>query len=1094
MIHRRRHLLPLSLGTALTALLATAAASAPAAPPPAGRSANLKDAESLLAKAQAQLDAGQYQAALDKVKAALQLIAKEPEAAAAVLAGKANSYTILGLIYSKIGDVRAAVDNLRGANAIYARLNGTEGNQVLALEALARLLNHPEQSKERAAALFTAGGLLLNLERPGQAARDYAEAAKVQPIDDESKKTQALATVNEALAEIKLGHMSAADSLARGVLALFDKDSQRLLEARLGDAFVDAGAPDTALPYLNSAVDPAPPDSEGETLFTRGVALVQTGDMTTGFDQISRTIDLAPNATAKVRRLMSFGKLLSRNNKADTAEKRLNEALNLAAGGPPGLKARVICALGSNLALSRPPPAAAEQRARQGLALAEKAKKDDAAAEPECREVLADVLSAGGRFKEAAVEYETLLRDGSARRAGETLALNRKRAGALTSAGQHLQAANALVELARNAWDGTVARLLGGTRTFKQGAIISSMDDANKLIALALAHKEVPPILGFEATLLRKGLYSDLSRLEKVALREYIEPEQQQKLAKLRADMASLALIPVAARNADATSKLAVELQEVEAHVYRAIPAGALEKLSARPKVADVMAHVGDGEVLLEYVLTWPGDQEPTASYRRTVKLGKDDRMKDAHYGVFAVTRASVQAFDLGLASDVDAVIRHFREVERRQTDAATFNLDEREYSAAAAAVWRQLVERPLGGKVPARMVVAPVGDISLVPFGALADRESDSPQYLAETSEIRYIYTGRDLLTAGRDRGIVPPSPTLWMLGDPDFDGSSKTKALRATDNRGAAQKQQASPAAPAPRVTLGADVSDDAGPLVPTTWRSIHEMAQSLDAMAADVKTAGVDVHTLSAAKASETELRGLESPSVLVFATHGFYVEREPEVVLDIDSSRGGVVNGELLEISDPAMKSMLIMAGANSRPMRGAHLQPGIAADDGLLTAYEVADIRLAGTQLVVMTSCESGLGAVRGYADGGLYEADGGVVTGLGQAFRIAGARGVVMTMWRIPIEESMKLVSDFVSTWVKGSVSSASALHAAELRALQSARRERSSGHPFWWGGFILKGETGAFDALKEGWLKVTGTVKNGIFEGDLELRGDRSE
>jgi CHAT domain-containing protein/tetratricopeptide (TPR) repeat protein len=1089
------------LGTALAALLYTAAATSPAvsAPPPAAAgqpASNSADPDDLLVEAQKQLDAEKYQAALDKAKAALQLLSKGPEAAPAVLYSKANAYACLGLIYSKIGDVRTAVENLRAANEIYAKLDGAEKNHVLSLETLATLLSHPEQSTERAMALFTAGGLLLDtLHEPAQAARDYAQVAKIQSTDDESKKIQALATMNEALAEIKLGHMAVADSLARGTLGLFDKGSQRLLEARLGMALLEGGDADTALPYLNSAVDPSPPDSEGKTLFARGVALVKTGDDTTGFEQISRTIDLAPNPTGKARRLLSLGNLLSLNNKVAAGGKRLTEALNLVKNGPLGLKARIICAIGSNLALSsQPPPPAAEQRAREGLVLAAKAKNDEAAAEPECREVLADVLSAEGRAREAVVEYEALLRDGSVRRTGpETLVLNRTYAGALASARQYPQAADVLVKLARNAWDDKVAGLLGATRTFKQDAIISSMEDANRLISLALKHQEVPAILGFEATLLRKGLFSDLTRLEKVALREYLEPEQRQKLTKLRADMASLALIPVDSRDADATSKVAAELQEVETHLYRKIPASSLEKLSARPTVADVMAHIGDGEVLLEYVLTWP-DREPTAPRRRTVKMGGDDRMKDAHYGVFAVTRASVQAFDLGLARDVDQVIRHFREVERRQTEVATFNLDERQYSAAAAAVWKPLVQRPLGSNTPARIIVAPVGDISLVPFGALAERESDSPQYLAERSEIRYLYTGRDLLTVSRKGGMVPPPPTLWMFGDPDFAGSPKNAASSAASGQTAAQKRQVSPAGRGASPTLGNDVTDDAGPLVPTTWRSIHEVAQPLDTMAADARSAGVDVRLLSAAKASETGLRGMEDPSVLVFATHGFYVEREPEVVLNVDSTRGGITNGELLEISDPAMKSMLILAGANSRGEKVAHPRPSLAADDGLMTAYEVADVPLAETQLVVMTSCESGLGAVRGYADGGLYEADGGVVAGLGQAFRVAGAKGVVMTMWRIPIDESMKLVSDFVSTWLKGSVGSASALHAAELRALASARHDRNSGHPFWWGGFIFKGETVAFDAPKRGYLRMNGTVKNGKFKGDLHFGSDSSE
>jgi CHAT domain-containing protein len=117
------------------------------------------------------------------------------------------------------------------------------------------------------------------------------------------------------------------------------------------------------------------------------------------------------------------------------------------------------------------------------------------------------------------------------------------------------------------------------------------------------------------------------------------------------------------------------------------------------------------------------------------------------------------------------------------------------------------------------------------------------------------------------------------------------------------------------------------------------------------------------------------------------------------------------------------------------------------EDGILTALEVSGLNLVGTELAVLSACESGVGE---FVNGeGMF--------GLRRAFQHAGAETVIMSLWSVPDKETSQLMDGFYRRWLEGR-SKREALRESAIELLKESRSKRGCGHPLLWGGFILAG------------------------------------
>src|SRR5262249_42553379 len=134
-----------------------------------------------------------------------------------------------------------------------------------------------------------------------------------------------------------------------------------------------------------------------------------------------------------------------------------------------------------------------------------------------------------------------------------------------------------------------------------------------------------------------------------------------------------------------------------------------------------------------------------------------------------------------------------------------------------------------------------------------------------------------------------------------------------------------------------------------------------------------------------------------------------------------------------------RSVLLLAGAEHADAAAD------ASHDGLLTAEEVRSLDLWGTQLVVLSACDTGRGA--------LWAGQGGY--GLRRAFLVAGAETLVTSLWSVSDAATGELMISYYQKLVQGRRARVTAME----EAMQDMKRKRP--HPYYWAPFIVIGQDG---------------------------------
>jgi CHAT domain-containing protein/Tfp pilus assembly protein PilF len=588
-------------------------------------------------------------------------------------------------------------------------------------------------------------------------------------------------------------------------------------------------------------------------------------------------------------------------------------------------------------------------------------------------------------------------------------------AGVCAQTGRASEAAG-LFDRARRAARRHLASVLPALSEAERASFFQSTPARKDLeLALSLSLAEAGADLAARpASWLLNGKAIDQESLASSALlsRQSSDPALDRLAARLLAVRQRLARVTMAPPAGQEKQRLAAieDLSRQEQELGKALrQAGSTAVLPSWVEPADLRRALPADAVLIDVA----------HFHRFDFKAGAGQKKwQGARYVAWVTPRGGpARLVDLGDADRIDRAVRQFREAMRdagKRIKEQGEEKAEKELRGHLDAL-SKLVLAPLlphVGKAK-RWLVSPDGNLWLVPWEALLLKDG---KYAVEEHEIAYLTSGRNLLPAPRAK-VKAGAPLV--LADPDFD--LDPARLRQGDKETRRQGEEGPRAVP--------------GGLRLGSVKRLAGTAAEARAITASLKElTGAAPRVLMRGQALEGVVKAARSPRVLALCTHGFFL---PDQELPRDEGPGAGKG----RWENPLLRCGLLLAGCNNAGK-------ATEGDDGVLTGLEVVGTDLRGCELVVLSACETGLGDVQ----------SGEGVSGLRQAFQLAGAQAVVSTLWQVPDKSSARLMALFFENLSKGQ-GKAEALRAAKLKLIEERRDDFAAAHPFFWAAFTLTGQ-----------------------------------
>jgi len=290
-------------------------------------------------------------------------------------------------------------------------------------------------------------------------------------------------------------------------------------------------------------------------------------------------------------------------------------------------------------------------------------------------------------------------------------------------------------------------------------------------------------------------------------------------------------------------------------------------------------------------------------------------------------------------------------------------------------------------------LIISPDGLLGVVPFEAFYDNKEQ--KYLIEKLNIRYIPSGKELVKLYQNR--TKSNEDITVFANPNFGLTQKQ--INKTDNvrRGI--------------IDALYDEANRNG-RKNKFFNSLLGSIVEADSIISIFRDNEPKIYMRD--NANEENLLNIKAPKILHLSTHGFFIKDK--------------------DILNPMLKSGIALSGAN--------YAIATKTGNGIVTGLELSGINLNGTELVVLSACETGVGDVE--------EVEG--VAGLSKAFMKAGVKHIVMSLWSVDDKATATLMENFYQN-IKDGKSYSVALREAKLSMIKSRKS-----HPYYWSAFIGSG------------------------------------
>jgi CHAT domain-containing protein len=477
-------------------------------------------------------------------------------------------------------------------------------------------------------------------------------------------------------------------------------------------------------------------------------------------------------------------------------------------------------------------------------------------------------------------------------------------------------------------------------------------------------------------------------------------------LVRVRQELAKLILGEPGKESPETYQKRITELtgkkETFEGQLSRLSQSFAQKQKTTTATTSEIAAALPPKTALIEFarIRDWNFNEEKWTSHRYlafVLQAGKGD---------------AISLIDLGEADLIDQKVAALKK-------AITDHKTSYDTLARQSTALYQLIFAPLKeaiGKTK-HVFLSPDGSLNLIPFEILRSPEG---LYLVETNILNYVAAGRDIAGFGI---VKEKGKRVLLLGDPDFD----LAAQPITDG--------------------GKKTLTRSWNMQGINFSRLPGTKEEVNAIAALLGRSTCDTYTGTAAR--ESVLLEKKNPRILHLATHGFFLSDQDWSSIMDNKSRGITIIGKdksakinTIRIENSFLRSGLALAGANS----------SLAYDgstEGILTAEKIITLTLRGTDMVVLSACNTGVGDVK--SGEGVY--------GLRRAFTQAGAKSLVMSMWEVPDRETKELMVCFYKNLQSGKMNRAEALRNAALKQRQTVKIRYGFDHPYYWGAFVFLGE-----------------------------------
>ena len=360
----------------------------------------------------------------------------------------------------------------------------------------------------------------------------------------------------------------------------------------------------------------------------------------------------------------------------------------------------------------------------------------------------------------------------------------------------------------------------------------------------------------------------------------------------------------------------------------------------------------------------------------------------DKNYYIFSVDKSGEVKFEKLNDKDSDTVNTTIKEF-RADIDKI-INATDANSSKALKELYSIVITNGIGDRIDKfnSLIISTDGALRLLPFEALMDGD----KYLIESKQIRYTPSAKEFIRTHKFN-IKDEGKDITMFSDPNYESKSGKIMEMVADT---------------PNVNKAVQTRSIKNMGTFKRLRGFKKEEEVLQSSFSGVKL-------FSRENANEENILAVKSPKILHITTHGYFISDE--------------------NITNPMLKSGVALSGANI----GIKQQTG----DGLVNALKLSGLSLDGTDLVVLSACETGLVDVK----------DTSSVASLPKTFIQAGSKNVLMSLWSVDDNSTVELMKEFYTDTKGNEKKFNEVLRNAKIKMIKEGK------HPFYWAAFIMSGE-----------------------------------